>query len=131
MNKRLLVLIVFLLGACAANEEDERPDAIDDFIAVSELEEVRVIRSLEQFGQNVINDYYVIVTTRKEQFLLAYPYACSWTYDTGRRPDRRRDPHAIYADTDTFRGCRIKAMYPITEAQVAELMEMGRAPGQR
>ena len=129
MNKHPLVLAALLLGACAS--EEERPDAIDDFIVVSDLEEVNVIRSYIQFEQKVLNELYVIVYTRKEQYLLAYETRCRVMYDMPRRPDRRGDPYAIYADTDTFRGCHIKALYTITVEQAAELMEMGRAPGER
>ena len=131
MKKVIYVLAALVLCGCAANEEDEGPDAIDDFIQVSDLEEVRVIRSMDTFGQRVINDNYVILTTRREQYLIAYPSPCPEAYDKRRSPDFRSDARAIYADRDTFRGCRIKAIYPITEAQAAELVEMGRAPGGR
>jgi hypothetical protein len=132
MNKHLLMVVVIFLGACASNdeEEQERVAAIDDFIAVSDLEEVASIRSYQQFEQKVLNEHYVIVYTRKEQYLLSYEQRCYVIYDMSRKPDRRADPHAIYADTDTFRGCHIKALYPITKEQAAELMEVGIAPGE-
>lgn len=131
MNRIMCLVAALLLCGCASNEEDERPDAIDDFIQVSDLEEVRVIRSMDTFGQRVLNESYVILTTRKEQYLIAYPSPCPIAYDKRRSPDFRSDARAIYADRDTFRGCRIKAIYPISEAQAAELMEIGRAPGGR
>lgn len=133
MNKYLFIVVVMLLGACASNdeEEQERVAAIDDFIAVSDLEAVASIRSYQQFEQKVLNELYVIVYTRREQYLLAYEQRCYIIYDMPRRPDRRADPHAIYSDTDTFRGCHIKALYTITEEQAAELMEIGLAPGER
>ena len=131
MNRYPFVLVMLFLGACATNEEDDRiTDAIDDFIVVSEVEEVPMIRSYQQFDQRVLNDWYVIVYTKREYYLLAYSQRCHVIYNIPRRPDRRADPHAIYADTDTFRGCHIKSLYSITEAQAAELAEIGRAPGE-
>lgn len=131
MNKTLFVLVTLFLGACAASDEEERVDAYDDFIEVNDLEEVGSIRSFEQFGQIVLDDRYVIVTTRKEQYLLAYSRRCSEFDDALRTPDVRSDPRALYARTDTFRGCRIKALYPISKAQAEELKELGHAPGER
>ena len=131
MNSYSPLLAVLLLGACAASDEDRRPDAVGDFIEVNDLEEVGSIRSFEQFGQTVLNERYVIVTTRKEQFLLVYSRPCSEFESASRAPDVRMTPRAIYAKTDTFRGCRIKAFYPISEGQAGELKEIGRAPGER
>ncbi len=131
MNRCSLVLAALLLAACAATDEDERPDAVADFIGVNELEEVGVIRSLDQLGQSVINENYVIVTTRREQYLLAYTLPCRRFYYSTKKPDFRNDPRALYAKSDTFRGCRIKTLYRITDAQAGELKEIGRAPGER
>lgn len=131
MKKPLLVCALLFLGACATNEKDDRlTDAIDDFIAVSDLESVPMIRSYQQFDQRALNDRYVIVYTKKEYYLLAYAQRCRINYDMPRKPDRRADPYAIYADTDTFRGCHIKALYPVTAEQAVELMQIGRAPGE-
>lgn len=131
MNRVPSILVTILLGACAATDVDDDVDAIDDFIAVNDLEEVSVIRSYEQFGQVVLNDYYVIVTTRKEQYLLKYAHRCSDFNEATRPPDRRSEPHAIHAKSETFRGCRINALYPISKGQQQELQEIGRAPGER
>ena len=131
MKKQALIFVAMFLGACAANEEEEGPDAIDDFIEVSELEEVTVIRSYDRFDRVELNDRYVILTTGREQYLLAYYGRCTEIVGQRQRPDVRRDPNAIYAKSDTFLGCRIKSIYPITEAQEGELVEMGHAPGGR
>ena len=132
MNRYTLVITVLLLGACAASEpEEERPDAVDDFIHVSELEEVRKMRTVDRVDHIVLNDNYVIVESRRDQYLLAYMSPCHEVYDRTRQPDYRSDPRALWVDRDTYRGCRIKALYPITEAQVLELREMARLPGER
>lgn len=131
MNNYTLALAALLLGACASGEsQEERPDAIDDFIHVSELEEVRSIRTMDQVHSDVLNDNYVIVEAGREKYLLAYRRPCPDVYDRRRQPDYRSDPRAIWVDRDTFRGCRIKAIYPVSEAQVAELEQMSRLPGE-
>jgi hypothetical protein len=132
MKNYTLVIAAALLGACTATEpKDERPDAIDDFIHVSELEEVRRVRTKDRVDQTVLNDNYVIVESGRETYLLSYLSPCPDVYDRRRQPDYRSDPNAIWVDRDTFRGCRIKAAYPITDAQVLELKEMARLPGER
>lgn len=131
MNKCVLILAALLVSACATNEEDDQmTSAIDDFIVVNDLEETASIRSYQQFNHRVINDLYVIVYTKKEHYLLAYSLRCRADYDPVPVPDRRAEPHTITARTETFRGCRIDSLYRITEAQAAELMQIGRAPGE-
>lgn len=131
MNKCLLVFVLLFTGACATHEKDDQlTNAIDDFVVVSDLEALPMIRSYQQFDQHVLSEWYVIVSASREHYLLAYSQRCYISYNIPRKPDRRADPHAIYADTDTFRGCHIRSLYSITEAQAAELMEIGRAPGE-
>lgn len=124
-----LLAAALVLGACASNEK-EKPDAYADYVAVTELEEQAMIRSYIPFEQHVLSDHYVIVYTRHAQYLMAYSQSCYVAYNMPRKPDRRADPYAIYADTDTFRGCHIDKLYAITIEQVAELLQMGLAPGE-
>ena len=131
MNRYALALVVLSLGACATNEKDDRiTTAIEDFVVVSDLEGVKMIRSYQRFESRALNDRYVIVYTKKDYYLLFYSQRCRVNYDMPRRPDLREDPYAIYADSGTFRGCRIEALYSITGAQALELAQLGRAPGE-
>jgi hypothetical protein len=50
-------------------------------------------------------------------------------YDGRIEPDRRKDAHALYPRIDTFRGCRIKAIYAITPGQVDEVRDIGKSIG--
>ena len=133
MKPYVYTLVLLVLTACAATDQQERISAVEDFIAVSELEETRVIRTRDQLSQDVINDRYVIVSTRneREQYLIEYVIACREDPVTGRfKADVRRDRNAIYANSDTFRGCLIKAIYPISKDQAEELKHVGEAPGE-
>lgn len=120
-----------LLGACATSHQQEEVNAMEDFVAVNELAEADSITSFKSLEQDVLNDWYVIVDNGSELFLIEYAYRCVEDPLTRHmRPDVRRDGRKIYARTDTFRGCQIKAIYPITGEQAQELRELGEAPGQ-
>ena len=73
----------------------------------------------------------VIAYLRHEQWLLQYAHECPLAQlESGDRPsDKRRYTRALYVKIDTFRGCPVKAMYPITLAHAQELVAMGEAPG--
>ncbi|MDH3621997.1 MAG: DUF6491 family protein [Gammaproteobacteria bacterium] len=125
-----LAAAAVVLAACAAPEERDpvREDApIRDFIDVNELAEVRVIRTLDQLSSREVNDYYVIVSTRREDYLLEYFSRCLPNYDGRVEPDVRRDSRALYPGADTYRGCRIKTIYALEPGQADELHEIGKA----
>jgi hypothetical protein len=44
-------------------------------------------------------------------------------------PDIRHDLNTVRARFDTYRGCRIQALYEITEGQVQELLDLGEKSG--
>ena len=131
MKRYAALIFLMFLAACAATGQEERINAVKDFVEVNELEQTDKIRTFDQLDQHVLNERYVIVSTRREQYLLEYPYPCRDDPMTRRpRPDIRRDSSAIYAGSDTFRGCQIRALYPITEDQAEELKNIGEAPGE-
>jgi len=131
MKRYAILFVLMFLAACASTGQEERVNAVKDFIEVNDLEKADAIRTFDQLGQHVLNERFVIVSTRREQYLLEYPYPCRDDPMTRRpKPDVRRDSNAIYAGSDTFRGCQIRAIYPITEDQAQELKNMGKAPGE-
>jgi hypothetical protein len=120
-----------LLGACATLEEPEYASAFRDFIEVTDLQEVRSIRTFGGIDGEVLNAEYVIVTTRDGDYLLEYASRCHEDPFTQRvKPDVRRDAHKIHAGLDTYRGCQIRALYEVTPDQVVELRDLGKAPGE-
>ena len=122
---------LLLLAACATSHQEERINAVKDFVEVAGLPEVESIDIFGGLEQEVLNDEYVIVSSRKQDFLLEYALHCTEDPFTGRiKPDVRHDARRIYARTDTFRGCRISALYEVTPGQVEELRELGTAPGE-
>ncbi len=129
-GRALLALAAVTLAGCAAPGDAESPredTAIVDFIEVNELAEVDRIRTVEPLAAREVNRFYVIASTRREDFLIEYFSRC-YAGDDGRvEPDVRRDSRSLYAGADTFRGCRIKAIYALEPGQADELREIGRA----
>lgn len=126
-----LVGLMFLAACATTGQQEEQINATRDFVEVNELETVAKIRTFDRIDQHVLNDRYVILSTRGEQYLLEYSYPCRDDPITQRpRPDIRRDARAIYSNGDTFRGCQIRAFYAITADQAEELKNIGEAPGE-
>ena len=122
---------LLLLAACATGHQDERINAVKDLIEVAELEEVQSINTSGRLDQEVLNDKYVILSTRKQDYLLEYSSRCVEDPFTRRvKPDVRYDERRIYAGSDTFRGCQIRSLYVITPDQAEELRTLGQAPGE-
>ena len=111
MKRYASLFVLMFLAACATTGQEEKINAVKDFIEVNQLEKVN---------------------TRRDQYLLEYSYPCREDPLTQRpRPDIRRDSSAIYARSDTFRGCQIGALYPISKDQAEELKNIGEAPGEQ
>ncbi len=132
MKAPTLIVTALALAACATSHQEERISAVRDFVEVNELATTQSISTFEQLRQEVLNDEYVIVSTRREQWLLEYVTRCVADPMTRQmRPDVRHNARHIYAGKDTFRGCRIRALYPISEDQAQALRELGKAPGEK
>jgi len=132
MKKMTLLLGCLLLAACAAtgdSNESRKDTAVLDFIEVNELESVAAIRTMDQLSSREVNDTYLIVSTRREDFLLEYYSRCRRGADGRVEPDIRQDSRALYPRVDTFRGCRIKAIYALEPGQVEEVRAIGKSVG--
>ena len=126
----LTAMIATALGACAAPREDPVQQAIDDFVVVSQLEEVDQIRHRDQLHYEALNDYHVILKDRKNSYLVRFNRRCVELRDRLTiTPDIRHEAHVLRSRFDTIRGCRIEAIYPINEGQVEELKSLGDVPG--
>ena len=128
-------LLLISLFACASQDgrpADEAEQAIRDFIAVRNLEELDRMRSGDSDGWEKIADKFIIFRTRRDQYLVEFNRRCHELDDYSRIvADRRRDSGYIYARFETLRGCQIARIYGLTEAEEAELEQLGDAPGSR
>jgi len=130
MNKLILSAAIVLLGACATAQPQVDEQAVADFVAVRELPELDAIR-LDTANDSwyELNQYYVIYETRRGSYLFRFARRC-WELDEQRVvADRRWDANTLRARFDTLRGCRIDNIFDLTEADVIELKDLGRAPG--
>jgi hypothetical protein len=127
MKHLWLVLVVGFFSACAGTPH-ERPDPIEDFVVVNELESVSSIRTYGtgQLQHARLNDSYLILESRREYYLLEYRTPCRDFSNDIVRPDIRRDANTISAGVDTYRGCVIGAFYPIDEGQAEELKQLAK-----
>lgn len=132
MKINALLIAAVLLTACAALDDKQgrrEETAIADFIEVNELASVNSIRTLEQLSSSSASELYIIVSTRREDYLLEYYSRCTKRFDGRVEPDVRQDSRALYPKIDTFRGCRIKALYALEPGQADEIKALGRSVG--
>lgn len=130
MNGTLLICATLLLIACAAPQEvetDTKEQAIRDYIAIHGLAEVDKMRTFTRDKWSEVDPRFVIYETRSEAFLLEFVRDCYELNETPVVADVRRD-NVIRARFDTLVGCRIAAIYALTDADVAELDSIGALP---
>jgi hypothetical protein len=127
MNRLWWFCVLGLVSACAGTPH-ERPDPIEDFVVVNQLEEVSSIRTMgsQQLQHTRLNDSYLILESRRQYYLLEYRTPCRDLSNDIVRPDIRRDANTISSGVDTYRGCVIGAFYPIDEGQAEELKQIAK-----
>lgn len=123
---------VALPGANADESEESISDAIRDFVEVRELAEVDAIATGSSDSWNELSLDFILYEGRRETYLVEFVRPCYELRDNTRiTPDKRWDSNKIRAKFDTLRGCRLKSVYQLTEAEIAELESIGESPGSR
>lgn len=132
MKTTITALVAVTLTACATEYDTQEIEAVRDYIVATELKEVDQIRFFSQMSYTYLNDRFVLVPTRRGDYLLEFRRNCrelrktDFTWDM---VDRRDNQNTLRAGFDTIRGCVIGAMYEITDDQREELQALGDAPG--
>lgn len=135
--KKYLLLLVLLTGCAAQDEQDEASSqdieqAVRDFIELRELEPLDSLKSGSSDSWSEIDENFILYKGRRDTYLVEFVRPCYELRDNTRiTPDKRWDPNMVRARFDTIRGCRIATIYGLTEAEVAELKNVGEAPGSR
>ena len=141
MNKIMLVTAALGIAACSSTSQmPQEIEAVRDYVAAAELEEVAKIRLREQLHYTYVNDRYVSIDTRRGDYLVEFQRNCWELRENQVKPDVvdirggemvdiRRDNNYLRARFDTIRGCRISTIYEITDDQREELKALGDAPG--
>ena len=140
MKKKIALTIALagVLAACAGQESkepseaDQAVQAVRDLIEVRGLQEVDHMRSFGRDSWESIENWFLIYTTRRDTYLVEFDRRC-WELDDDTRivADERWDANKVRARFDTIRGCRIGKLYALNEEDVAELKNIGEAPGER
>jgi hypothetical protein len=132
MRMTMLLLMTALLPACASQSRPEpEREAVQDFVAVRNLEEVDKIKTDTGDSWQELNAYYMIYKARRAKYLVELVRACWELEDQRVVADKRWDARTIRPRFDTIRGCRIAKIYGLTEADAIELNELGETPGSR
>ncbi len=130
MNRSIAALLLILLAACATPTGPDTDQAIADFIVVSELAELRTVRTRHQYSYTEVTERYVILKARKDRYLVEFRRQCRELNEYDITPDIRREGNVLRSGIDTIRGCVIDRMFAIDLAQAEELQQLGKAPGQ-
>ena len=135
------------LAACAiGGPEPQETEAVYDYVSANELKEVDSIRRDREMRYSYVSDRFVIIPTRRGDYLAEFRADCDelgrtdWPperpgprdltqLEMSDRVDRRSDTNVLRTKTGTIRGCTIGRMYEITDAQRKELQALGDAPG--
>ena len=126
----LFALVILVLQAgCAARKDPAVSVAVEDFIAVAQLEELDKIRTRNDYSWEYLSERFIIVKTRDGEYLLRFQRRCRELYEVPVQPDIRFEPNLLRARFDTVRGCRIDKLYAIEPGQADELRQLGWAPG--
>ena len=121
MIRTTTVLMVILLSGCATQPASTANDALADFVVVSELEPLDVVRFRDQFNTRPLSDHYALLQARGDRYLVQFRYRCHELYEDRFPPDTRHDRNAVRAGIDTIRGCRIDQIFSVDESQAEEL----------
>ena len=106
-------------------------DAVDDYIEVAGLEEVPAVRSLEQLHHSIVSERYILIFDNRRRWLAAYDKPCKKLYESDATPDIRYERNTVRARFDTFRGCKVDRIYRVSRGIADEIMNLGKAPGEK
>ena len=133
MKSIIAIMIVVSLAACATKEDTITQDveqAVRDFIAVREMEGADKIRTANSDHWEAIDQNFIIYKKRNETYLVEFARTCR-ELDQYPVVADVRNGNEIRARFDTIRGCRVAAIYLLTEGEIAELEAIGESPGSR
>lgn len=117
-----------LLQACAPHQVAEENVAIDDFIVVSELEPIRVIRYRRHYHYTQLTEHYIVLKTRDDYYLVEFKRRCRELNMLPVTPDERYETNTLRSGVDTIRGCYIGRIFAIDKGQAEELENIGTGP---
>ena len=131
MNRVFAIMLMLAIAGCAGTPREEDPGvvAIQDFIAVGELEPAKRIRTEMRNNYDVVNKRYLILESPHNTYLVEFQRNCTKLYSNhDAEADRRWNGRYLWPKADRIRGCLIGRIFEISEAEEAEIRAMGDAP---
>ena len=132
MKTSVFLLAILVVGCSSTPQGAREIEAVRDFVAAAQLEEVSEIRLRQQMSYTFLNVRFVTLPTRRGDYLIEFQRDCRALTSTEVTPDMvdiRANRNVLHAKFDTIRGCRISRIFELTDAQSAELEVLGDAPG--
>ena len=124
----LTIAAAVLLTGCGTTVVSQEARAVRDFIVVSDLERVDIVRLYRQLDYDYVNDYYLTVSTGSRHYLVEFRRRCralrKKTF-TAAMVDHRYDPSYLHAG-DTIRGCPVERIYKATAEQLKEIKALSK-----
>ena len=128
MRLRIVVLAVLLSG-CGSAAVRQEVRAIHDFIVVSNLKQVDIIRLYSQLNYSYVNDDFVTISVSDRNYLVEFSSRCralSSNIFTTAMVDYRHDASYLRVG-DTIRGCPIDKIFEATPEQLKEIKALGKS----
>ena len=132
MKISVILLAIMVVGCSSTPQGTREIEAVRDFVAAAQLEEVSEIRLRQQMSYTFLNIRFVTIPTRRGDYLVEFQRDCRALTNVEITPDMvdvRANRNVLHAKFDTIRGCRISRIFELTDAQSAELKVLGDAPG--
>jgi hypothetical protein len=126
MKSLTILCLPIMLGACASEPLYKVPDnqRVADYVATSELPEVKHIRKGNRDSWTYLNDRYVIYRGGKD-YLVEFRANCAEIRNNDWLPaDYIHDHRHLRAGEDTIRGCIVDRLYRLTREQRTELRRL-------
>jgi len=132
MRLTCLVSVLTLMAGCSSTPQVAvETQTVRDYVEVGELEDVKHIRVYSHDSWSYLTEYFVLYEARTSDYLVEFRRRCPELRDNAVIVgDHRYDHNRLRVNEDTLRGCRIGKIYPLTEAQVIELRNLGKGPGE-
>jgi len=132
MKKSVILLAILVVGCSSTPRGSREIEAVHDFVAAAQLEEVAEIRLWRQMSYTFLNVRFVTIPGRRGDYLVEFQRDCRALTSIEVMPDMvdvRQNRNVLHAKFDTIRGCKISRIFELTDAQSAELKVLGDAPG--
>ncbi|WDE11830.1 DUF6491 family protein [Thalassomonas haliotis] len=139
--KKLIIFICLasLVSACSSTasiSEPEKNAAYQDYITEQKLPSLDKVRTFKMRGWQFLSDNYLIVTASlKKQYLLELSGFCPDLGFASNIVIKQSNSSSLTTRFDSVSAlktprikCFIKAIHPVTKAQLKEITALGKSP---